>query len=136
MIIKMKQMKKTFKFTGLALVIAASLTACSQESSQQVTVEKATVINVQAPLTATDVQQFLDNVAKEMVTLNLEGSRAAWIYANFITEDTAALAADADQKSTDAGVRFAMKAATFDKVDVNATQRRQLNILKQSFWIS
>ncbi|PKI17402.1 peptidyl-dipeptidase [Colwellia sp. 12G3] len=125
-------MKTTFKFTGLALVIAASLTACSQESSQQAPVEKVTAMSVQAPLTSADAQQFLDNVAKEMVTLNLEGSRAAWIYANFITEDTAALAADADQKSTDAGVRYAMKAATFDNVEVNSTQRRQLNILKQS----
>ncbi|WP_198559831.1 M2 family metallopeptidase [Colwellia sp. 12G3] len=128
----MKQIKTTFKFTGLALVIAASLTACSQESSQQAPVEKVTAMSVQAPLTSADAQQFLDNVAKEMVTLNLEGSRAAWIYANFITEDTAALAADADQKSTDAGVRYAMKAATFDNVEVNSTQRRQLNILKQS----
>ena len=128
----MKNITKTFKFTGLALVIAASLTACNQEPSQQTSVEKATEASVQATLTATDAQQFLDNVAKEMVTLNLEGSRAAWIYANFITEDTASLAAEADQKSTDAGVRFAMQAATFDNVEVNAIQRRQLNVLKQS----
>ena len=120
----MKNITKTFKFTGLALVIAASLTACNQEPSQQTSVEKATEASVQATLTATDAQQFLDNVAKEMVTLNLEGSRAAWIYANFITEDTASLAAEADQKSTDAGVRFAMQAATFDNVEVNAIQRR------------
>ena len=46
-----------------------------------------------------------------MVQLNLEGSRAAWINSNFITEDTSALAAAADQKSTEAGVRFAMAAA-------------------------
>ena len=93
----MKYITKTFKFTGLALVIAASLTACNQEPKQQASVEKATKISAQAALTATDAQQFLDNVAKEMVTLNLEGSRAAWIYANFITEDTASLAAEADQ---------------------------------------
>ncbi len=128
----MKYITKTFKFTGLALVIAASLTACTQESSQPAPVEKATKISAPAALSATDAQQFLDNVAKEMVTLNLAGSRAAWIYANFITEDTASLVADADQKSTDAGVRYAMQAATFDNVDVNATQRRQLNFLKQS----
>ncbi|MCJ8296706.1 MAG: M2 family metallopeptidase, partial [Colwellia sp.] len=128
----MKQIKKTFKFTGLALIIAASLTACNQGSSQQASAEQATTATTQTALTSADAQKFLDDVAKEMVILNLEGSRAAWIYANFITEDTAALAADADQKSTDAGVRYAMKAATFDKVAVNDTQRRQLNILKQS----
>ena len=67
----MKNITKTFKFTGLALVITASLTACNQEPSQQTSVEKATEASVQATLTATDAQQFLDNVAKEMVTFCL-----------------------------------------------------------------
>ena len=35
-------------------------------------------------------EKFLADVAKESVALNLEGARAQWIYANFITEDTAA----------------------------------------------
>ena len=128
----MKLVKKKFKLTCLALMIAAALTGCDNASNPPTQTEKTSVVNTQQTLTAADAQQFLDEVAKEMVTLNLEGSRAAWIYANFITEDTAALAAQADQKSTDAGVRFAMKAATFDKVAVNETQRRQLNFLKQS----
>ncbi|MCP4323983.1 MAG: peptidase M2 family protein, partial [Alteromonadales bacterium] len=128
----MKQIKNTFKLTGLALVIAASLTACSQGTGQQASTDKMTGVSTHSVLTAADAQIFLDDVAKEMVTLNLEGSRAAWIYANFITEDTASLVAEADQKSTDAGVRFAMQAARFDDVEVNATQRRQLNFLKQS----
>ena len=127
----MKQIKKTFKFTGIALVIAASLTACTQEITTNATQAQA-VKKGTAPLTSIDAQKFLDQTAKEMVILGIEGSRAEWIYSNFITEDTAALSADANQKSTEAGVRFAMQAATFDSVDVNPTQRRQLNILKQS----
>ena len=119
----------TFKFTSIALVIAASLSGCSQvQNSSTATSQNSTT----KALTSQDAQVFLDNVAKEMTALGVSGARAAWIYSNFITEDTASLAAEADQKSTEAGVRFAMQAAEFDNVDVNPTQRRQLNILKQS----
>ena len=125
----MNKIKKSFKFTGIALVVAASLAACTNNNVPQ---EKNTATIENSALTSADAQQFLDNVAKEMVELNLSGARAAWIYANFITEDTASLAAEADQKSTEAGVRFAMQAAKFDKVDVTDIQRRQLDFLKQS----
>ncbi|SEL85322.1 peptidyl-dipeptidase A [Colwellia chukchiensis] len=122
-------MKTTFKFTAIAVLVAASLSACNGEKN---TIEQAPVASENIALTAQDAENFLAATEKELVQLNLEGSRAAWIYANFITEDTAALAAAADQKSTEAGVRFAMQAAKFDQVDVNDDQRRKLNILKQS----
>jgi len=127
----MKKITKSFKFTAIALVVASSLVACSQDKQNTAT---PTVIKKTSPkaLTSKDAQTFLDDVAKEKVTLGVSGARADWIYSNFITEDTASLAAEANQKSTEAGVRFAMKAAEFDKVEVNPTQRRQLNILKQS----
>jgi peptidyl-dipeptidase A len=128
----MKKITQKFKLTGLALIVAASLSACNQELNQQSPVNETTKVSEKVVLTTADAQTFLDNVAKEMVALNLDGARAAWIYANFITEDTAALAAEADQKSTDAGVKFAMRAAAFDNVQVNDIQRRQLNFLKQS----
>jgi len=124
----MNKIKNTFKVTTLAVVVATSLAACSQKADTAQNTPQA----VSAALTSEDAQKFLDDVATEMTALGVSGSRAAWIYSNFITEDTASLAAEADQKSTEACVRFAMKAAEFDKVDVNPTQRRQLDILKQS----
>jgi peptidyl-dipeptidase A len=123
-------MKPTFKLTTAAIFVAASLTACNGES--KVATDTATTKSVSQVLTAKDAEKFLTNTEKELVQLNLEGSRAAWINSNFITEDTSALAAAADQKSTEAGVRFAMEAAKFDKIDVSEEQRRKLNILKQS----
>ncbi len=118
-----------FKFTGIALIIAASLSACTQEEK----VAEATKSNqVSKALTANDATKFLADVEKELITLSIEGNRAEWIYSNFITEDTAALSAAASQKSTEAGVRFAMSAAEFDQVNVSAEQRRKLNTLKQS----
>lgn len=113
-------MKLTIKKTAIALCVIASLSACqSTEKTDNA-------------LTSKDAEVFLEKVEKEMIQLGIEGARAAWINANFITDDTNALAAAADQKSTEAGVRFAMEAAKFDNVEVTADQRRKLNILKQS----
>ena len=124
-------MTASFKLTAIALLITTSLSACNQEETttkQSIAQEKS----VTQALTAEDAAAFLSATEKEIVALNLEGSRAEWIYSNFITEDTSALAAAASQKSTEAGVRFAMEAAKYDQVKVSADQRRKLNTLKQS----
>jgi peptidyl-dipeptidase A len=123
-------MKPTFKLTTAAILVAASLSACTGDTKTAADTTQTT--ETSQALTANDAATFLAATEKELVQLNIEGSRAAWINSNFITEDTSALAAAADQKSTEAGVRFAMQAATFDDVDVSADQRRKLNILKQS----
>lgn len=127
----MKKITNKFKFTAIALVVATSLAGCNQATDTTNAKAQKEQVPTKA-LTSKDAQTFLDEVSQEMVALGVSGARAAWIYSNFITDDTAALAAEADQKSTEAGVRFAMKAAEFDNVDVTAVQRRQLNILKQS----
>jgi len=123
-------MKSRFKLTTAAIIVATSLSACNGDSAIKNTVQPAG--EVKQELSVQDAEKFLIATEKELVQLNLEGSRAAWINANFITEDTSVLAAIADQKSTEAGVKFAMQAAKFDAVVVDKDQRRKLNILKQS----
>ncbi|GLX79942.1 peptidase M2 [Thalassotalea insulae] len=125
-------MKKTFTQSGIALCVMLALSACNQDSQSSNTQNPAAENQNSVATKKLDVAKFLADVEKEQVALNLENSRANWIYANFITDDTAALAAAADQKSTEAGVRFAMEAAKFDNIDVTADQRRKLNTLKQS----
>ncbi|MBA6327829.1 M2 family metallopeptidase [Colwellia sp. MB02u-6] len=123
-------MQSTFKLTTAAILVAASLSACNGDNTVENSAKVASVLS--KALTAQDAEKFLAATEQELVQLNLEGSRAAWINSNFITQDTSALAAAADQKSTESGVRFAMQAAKFDSVEVSADQRRKLNILKQS----
>ncbi len=129
-------MKNQLKLTAIALLVTTTLSACNQEQTQSTTrVEKTpsqTETNTSTQLTAQDAEAFLTKVAEDLVKLNLEGSRAEWIYQNFITDDTAALSSAANQKLTEAGVRYAVEAAKFDNVEVSADQRRKLNILKQS----
>ena len=123
-----------YKLSTAAILVAISLSACNGDNKATINAEPAQVTSTSAAKTLSpkDAQTFLDKAEKELFQLAIEGGRAAWINSNFITEDTSALAAAADQKSTEAGVRFAMEAAKFDHIAVSDDQRRKLNFLKQS----
>ena len=82
--------------------------------------------------TAADAKAFLDRVNDTMLRLGITSARAGWVQQNFITDDTDALSAGADQAYIDATARFAKEATMFDQVVVPADQRRQLDLLKLS----
>src|SRR5262245_64390689 len=79
-----------------------------------------------APPSAADAKTFLDTANDTMTRLGIEQGRAGWVQQTFITDDTEAIAARANQVAIDAAARFAKDAVKFDKVDVPADQRRQL----------
>jgi peptidyl-dipeptidase A len=83
-----------------------------------------------AALTAADAKAFLDQVNATMLRLSTEQGQAGWVYSTFITHDTEALNARANQNFIEAVAKFAKDAARFDNVEVPADQRRQLNLLK------
>jgi peptidyl-dipeptidase A len=80
--------------------------------------------------TAADAKAFLDQVNATMLRLGTELGQAGWIYSTYITQDTEALNARANQAYIDAVAKYAKEAARFDNVEVPADQRRQLNLLK------
>jgi len=117
---------KIFKPSMTALVVASTLMLSACNNTQE---QKPTTSVVQQ-LTAADAKQFLDETEKELVALYLEGSRAEWIYANFITEDTSQLSAEVNRKMTETVVRLANEATKFNSVTLDADSRRKLDKLK------
>src|SRR3990167_3606339 len=110
-------MKKALAAT--AVLIALGTLACAR--------------NQTAPEpTAADAKAFLDNVNQTMLKLGVEAGQAGWVQQNFITDDTDALAARANQRYIDAIARFVKDATRFDKVDLPPARRRELNALKTS----
>src|SRR5271169_2181420 len=77
-----------------------------------------------------DAKQFLADTEAKLNTLNVESQRADWVHENFITDDTEALSAKADQRSIDEGVRSAKAATQFDKATLPEDQTRKLKLLK------
>src|SRR4029079_14786352 len=104
---------------GAVVVIALGTLACTRNEPA-------------AEPTAADAKAFLDNVNQTMLKLGVEATQAAWVQQNFITDDTDALAARANQRYIDAIARFVKDAPRFDKLQLPEDQRRALNVLKTS----
>jgi peptidyl-dipeptidase A len=82
------------------------------------------------PKTAEQAKAFTDKVEKELLALANAFSRADWVKSTHITDDTEAIAAEANQRFTDAAVGAAKQAATFDAVKAAPDVRRKLTLLK------
>lgn len=123
-------MKKTpFKLSISALMVASALalTGCNDDAAST----KTTTAEVKtSQVTAQDAAKFIADTEKELSALYLEASRAEWIYANFITHDTAELSAEVNRKMTEAVVRLANEAAKFDSLELDYDARRKLDKLK------
>jgi len=117
---------KIFKPSITALVVASALmlTACNGTDN------KKPATSVVQQVTAADAKQFLESTETELVALYIEASRAEWIYANFITEDTSQLSAEVNRKMTETVVRLANEATKFNKITLDADSRRKLDKLK------
>ena len=82
--------------------------------------------------TPENARKFLDEANATLLKLGIESGRADWIYSTFITPDTEALNAKAEQALLDTAKKFAKDAARFDGVQVTPAERRQLDLLKLS----
>ena len=82
--------------------------------------------------TGDEAKKFLDDVNGTLLKLSIAGSQAGWVAQNFITDDTEALDARGTQQLSDAAAKFAKDSTRFDKVQLPADQRRQVDVLKVS----
>src|SRR3982751_3713066 len=70
--------------------------------------------------TVAEAQAFLDEAEQHLLAVANESSQASWVQANFITDDTEALAALANDRAIKAAVEYAKGATRFDKVNLPA----------------
>ena len=103
------------------LLLAAALAAASCAGTDR-----------NLPASAADAKAFLDQVNAAMLKAGVQQARASWVAENFITDDTEAINARVTQEYTDMVAKFAKDSVRFDKTDVPADERRQLNLLKLS----
>ena len=80
--------------------------------------------------TADEAQKFVAEANATLLKLSVEQQQAEWVAENFITDDTEAIGARANQALIDASARYAKEAVRFDKVDAAPDVRRQLTLLK------
>src|SRR5262249_43639347 len=80
----------------------------------------------------TDPKKFMNDVNEMLLKLGTEGSQAGWVSETYITDDSSALNARANQRLIDATARFAKDSVKFDKVEMPPDLRRGLSLLKVS----
>nr|WP_276077645.1 M2 family metallopeptidase [Sorangium sp. Soce836] len=86
----------------------------------------------EAPPSVAEAQAFLAGVDRDLRRLRLQAARAGWINQTFITDDTDALSASAEEASMEYLNRTMKAARRFDGLALPADLARQLTLLKIS----
>ncbi|MCG9723009.1 M2 family metallopeptidase [Shewanella sp. Isolate7] len=123
------------KLTPIAVVIALSLgiSGCEGETNAAKSngEDKAAQTSPKQDPVA-QANQFIDKAENQLAELSIEQNRAEWIYSNFITEDTAALAASVGERQTALSVQLATQAANYSQLPLDEVNARKLNILRSA----
>jgi len=126
-------MKATVSVLALAFSLAACTTAAAdQELAPALSSAAAPAAASQsATPTAEEARAFIARAEKELAEFSVMSSRAQWVNATYITDDTDALAAHFGTLGTEMGVRFANEAARFANLPgLDDDTKRKLDFLR------
>jgi peptidyl-dipeptidase A len=104
------------------LLLAALLPAFALATS-------AVALQSSAP-TVADAKAFLDAAEAQIFDLGNKAQRAGWVQENFITIDTEAIAADANEIFTAETVKLSKQAHRFDSLKLPPEMARKMTLLK------
>ncbi|HEY5175433.1 MAG TPA: M2 family metallopeptidase [Terriglobales bacterium] len=84
----------------------------------------------QGPPTVAEAEEFIRNAETRLNDLTVKASRAAWVQANFITDDTEQMAAEANEVLIGATTELAKQATRYDHLKLSAELARKMLLLK------
>jgi peptidyl-dipeptidase A len=118
----MPDIKRVRKLLAPSLVIVLALVplACTNATKPKATVAEA--------------EKFMADTENLLADLSVKASRAAWVQANFITEDTEALASEANENYIEATTRIAVEVKRFDGLQFPPILDRKFKLLKLSLF--
>jgi peptidyl-dipeptidase A len=80
--------------------------------------------------TAADARKFIENAEARLLEAGIAAERAAWVQANFITDDTEALAAEAEKELIAVTMDLAKQARAYEKLTLPPDVARKYMLLK------
>src|ERR1043165_3268857 len=89
-----------------------------------------------APATLDDARKFIDEAETRLLALNADAQRADWVKSTYITDDTEALAAQADERSIAVQVQLVKEAQRFSELKLPADLARKFHLLKVSLTVA
>src|SRR5688572_22020813 len=124
------------KFAASVSLAALALAGCATPGSDAGLVPQPAASAPQTAMAEPDrtpegARAFVAAVEKDLFDLSVIGSRAGWVNATYINDDTDALAAYFGTIGTEKGVKYALEAAQWAKVPgLDPDTARKLNILR------
>jgi peptidyl-dipeptidase A len=84
------------------------------------------------PATADDAGKFLTDTEKRLLDLAIKASQADWVKSTYVTDDTEALAAAANENLIGATTELAEQGRRFESLNLSPEAKRKLLLLKLS----
>lgn len=114
-------------WTGAFLLVSLGLGLMSSCTNQPDSISQSG-----AKGTPAEAEKFIADAEKRLFDLNVKYSRADWIKSTFITDDTEALSADANNAVITAVTELADQSRRFDGLDLPYGVARKMKLLKLS----
>ena len=120
----------------IVLLSTAGALLCAAAISTPAVAETAAAPAQGKASTLAEAKAFVDEAEAKLLALSVEASRAGWVQSTYITDDTEALAAKANERAINAGVEYAKKATRYDGLKLPAELARKLMILKNGLTLA
>src|SRR5437660_5215189 len=125
----MRSLTRVLAFISLSFV-ALSLSAQSHAAKTPKHNHRASAAPAPAAPTPEQAQMFLDDAEVQLSDLADKTQRADWVNENFITDDTDALATDANSENSAVTTKLALDAKKYESVPLTPVYQRKLHLLK------
>ena len=114
-------------WTGAFLLVSLGLALMSSCTNKPASVSQSS-----AKGTAAEAERFMADAEKRLFELNVKFNHADWVKSTFITDDTEALSADANNAVITAVTELADQSRRFDGLDLPYDVARKMKLLKLS----
>ena len=116
--------------TRIALLASLASALLSNAISSAAMPENAAPSAREKAPTVAEAKVFVAEAGANLLALAVEASRAGWVHSTYITDDTEALAAKANERLISAGVEYAKKAVRYDGLKLEPDVARKMKLLK------
>src|SRR5579871_4071233 len=89
-------------------------------------------LQAQSVPTVKEAEKFMQQAEARLNELSIKVNRASWIEDNFITDDTQAMSADAQDEATAVTTELVEEARRFDKLQMPPDLARKFKLLRLS----
>ncbi|MEO6120019.1 MAG: M2 family metallopeptidase [Terriglobales bacterium] len=122
---------KSFRLVVCAVLLALfAATSFAQTAPTATTAKPTAKPKAVKKGTPAEAEKFVKAAEKDLLDLSIKAARISWIQATYITDDTEALAAEANEALTKRVTELAEESTRYDGLKISADIQRKLKLLK------